>query len=113
MENSNNEIDMDSQWKEEEKGLQRKYSRSEMEALRFAQPEYQLQMFQRVYWGLQPKTRRDFDGISVVDSKQDKNDRNRSKNKQRGRNVGGGGFHQEMLMPGMIFSPILFVFFFF
>jgi gem associated protein 2 len=120
MENSNEEMEaatLGSLRKEEtkgdDKGLQRKYTRSEMEALRFAQLEYQLELFNRVYSGLDPKIRREFDGISVVDSKKKKNSRNMNKNNQRSRNTGRGGSHQEMLIPGMIYSYFVYIFFFF
>ncbi|KAF3330936.1 Gem-associated protein 2 [Carex littledalei] len=106
MENNNKEMEgatLDSLWKEEtkgdEKGLQKKYTRSEMEALRFAQLEYQHELFERVYWGLEPTIKLEFDGIFGEDSKKKKRNRNRNKNKQPSRNIGGGDFHHEMLIP--------------
>ncbi|XP_078150305.1 uncharacterized protein LOC144545605 isoform X2 [Carex rostrata] len=108
MENNSKEIEaatLDSLLKEEtkgdEKGLQKKYTRSDMEALRFAQLEYQHEMFERVYWGLEPTIKLEFDGIFGEDSKKKKRNRNRNrnKNKQPTRNISGGDFHHQMLIP--------------
>ncbi|KAJ4819351.1 Gem-associated protein 2 [Rhynchospora pubera] len=110
MESNNEEMEAttlvslrDEETKGHEKGPQRKYTRSDMEALRFVQSEYQLELFERVYWGLEPTVRLELDGIFVADSnKKKKRNRNRNKNKQRNRNNGGGDigmiiyFHEEM-----------------
>ncbi|KAF3336521.1 hypothetical protein FCM35_KLT19107 [Carex littledalei] len=46
-----------------------------MKALRLAQLEYRLEMFQRVYWGLEPAIKLESDGIFVIDSKKNKSNR--------------------------------------
>ncbi|KAJ4751526.1 Gem-associated protein 2 [Rhynchospora pubera] len=109
MESNNEEMEAttlvslrDEETKGHEKGPQRKYTRSDMEALRFVQSEYQLELFERVYWGLEPTVRLELDGIFVADSnKKKKRNRNRNKNKQRNRNNGGGDIaSEEQLVAG-------------
>ncbi|KAF3333838.1 hypothetical protein FCM35_KLT01529 [Carex littledalei] len=70
-----------------------------MEALRLAQLQYRLEMFQRVYWGLEPAIKLEFDGIFVIDSKKKKSNMDKRENKQPSRNICDGDFHQKMIIP--------------
>lgn len=98
--------------KEGEEGLiKRKYTRSEMEALRFELMDYQLDLFARVYWGLEPTVKQVFDRIFVSDTKNTNGNRSDRRNRRRGKNSVGADISKTALIPSMIVSLILCIYF--
>ncbi|KAJ3671473.1 hypothetical protein LUZ60_007552 [Juncus effusus] len=66
-----------------EKVNKKRYSIEEMEVLRFVHMDYQQRKFERVYLGLEPSVKEDFDSIFEADSGSNKRNRTRNRNKNR------------------------------